>query len=167
MDDTKRACRPPAKLSDLIELAVADCRKLDQKRYEPSWESWHDGSGRNTCRICLAGGVIAGTLDVDPGKTVTLSDSDKTGDAPGLVAIHDQEWEYALYALDDTRSGNWENALEALDTRLDTDRLPDPVKRGIEGIPPPRHSDFENWDEFEQHLDSLEECAQQLRELGL
>ena len=54
---------PPAKLSDLIELAIADTRKLDRHDYTPTWMTWHrPNPADDKCMICLAGAVIAGTL---------------------------------------------------------------------------------------------------------
>ena len=52
----------PELLSDLIELAVADVRRLDRDIYDPEYDSWHE-TERLGCEVCFAGAVMAGTLE--------------------------------------------------------------------------------------------------------
>ena len=52
----------PDRLSDLIELAVADAQRLDRNTYDPEYDSWHEME-RLGCDVCFAGAVMAGTLE--------------------------------------------------------------------------------------------------------
>ncbi len=53
---------PPEKLSEPIELAIADARRIERGDYWPVAGAWHDPGPRDRCIICLAGAVIAATL---------------------------------------------------------------------------------------------------------
>lgn len=57
--------RLPDKPSELIRLALADLRKVEAmpKRFAVRMASWHEPNG--VCRVCLAGAVMAQTLQVD------------------------------------------------------------------------------------------------------
>ena len=57
----------PDKLSGLIRLAIADAGRLDRDKYTPYFLDYHKPkrlwSGQSdSCCICNAGAVIAGTL---------------------------------------------------------------------------------------------------------
>lgn len=53
----------PDKPSDLIELALSDLEKVEKNpRYEINMSTWHTPD-RGKCSVCLAGAVIAGTLE--------------------------------------------------------------------------------------------------------
>ena len=152
--DYKR--RPPARLSDLIELAVADARRLNRNTYSPEHSEWHlAGSGPNeTCQVCLAGCVIAGTLEHGPETNIGVL---QLGDN-----IDDNAWYDALITLDHVRSGQWKSAIMELGQQADTEQ-----REAIEAIPKPKCSEFRNWDEFNTHLESLDRCIANLREIGL
>lgn len=52
----------PKKLSDLIEVALADLDACESdERYEINMHVWHDVKG-DKCSVCLAGAVMAKTL---------------------------------------------------------------------------------------------------------
>ena len=143
----------PEKLSDLIRLAIADGRKLHQERsdnYYPNHGVFHRFMSHReddyfkeepfgVCHICLAGGVMAGTLQVPFG---TMSPRNMS-----------PEWYKALIALDYVRTGAYRMALNAfytLDRHYDlaTWTRAEPV-----------NPTFQGWDQFLDHLDSLEAVA--------
>lgn len=52
---------PPRNLSALIRIAVRDARALDRREFTANAHDWlrvHP----HTCRVCLTGAVMAGTL---------------------------------------------------------------------------------------------------------
>lgn len=68
----------PDKLSELIRVAIADNRKLmDNPLYVFNPYVWHDlidDDPHAPCEICIAGGVIAGTLKSDRLKRLSPHD---------------------------------------------------------------------------------------------
>ena len=58
----------PNKLSDLLELALSDLEKCHKdKRYKLNMDTWHAKNNFNNeklCRVCMAGAVMAKTLNV-------------------------------------------------------------------------------------------------------
>ena len=153
---------PPAKLSDLIELAIADARRLDRTRYTPMWLTWHRPSPRDgKCMVCLAGAVVAGTLGCPTEASVEIATHDDK--APESTTITDERWRRALWALDSAREGDWLAAFRALHAAYPESELYD----ALEAIPAPVHTEFNDWDKLDAHLGSLAVRAKQLRELGL
>ncbi len=153
---------PPGKLSNLIELAITDARKLDRARYTPMWMTWHrprrtDGK----CMVCLAGGVIAGTLGCPTDATIDIATGDSAD--PESETISDAAWSRALWALDSARDGDWTAAFRALHRRLPNNEMYDTLK----AIPIPACSEFNTWNTLDAHLDSMADRAKQLRKLGL
>ncbi len=91
----------PDKPSELIRLALKDLEacELDPK-YQINMDSWHapiDGK----CAVCLAGAVMARTLDISPTRRVSPEDL-------GVDLF------CRLSALDCLRIGCLENALQSL-----------------------------------------------------
>ena len=153
---------PPAKLSDLLDLAVADARRLDRARYTPIWMTWHrpnPDSGR--CMVCLAGAVIAGTLGCSTETSIDIATSDSAD--PQSTTITDKRWRRALWALDSAREGHWLDAFQALHGAYPVGELYD----AVEALPEPADPEFNDWDKLETHLASLAARANDLRELGL
>ncbi len=153
---------PPAKLSDLLELAIADARRLDHALYTPMWMTWHrprplDGK----CMVCIAGAVIAGTLGCPAGTSIDIATSDSTD--PQSTTITDERWRRALWALDFAREGHWLDAFQALHGTC-PDRL---LHERLEALPVPAEVEFHDWNQLATHLVSLASCANELRELGL
>jgi len=63
----------PDKRSSLIRLAVADLEKCERNpRYVINMDSWII-SGETTCSVCLAGSIMAQTLNMDDRKTCLLN----------------------------------------------------------------------------------------------
>ena len=161
---------PPEKLSDLIRLAVKDARRLNPDRYWPNASIYHqrlvytrwdpDVYGPpplpNACHVCVAGAVIAGTLKVSSDELRSPEDFESA-------------WSGSLYALDYIRSGDYLHAYRAhygvsyaqvtmtLRTKLHTLALDYP----------PVQQWFQDWDEFELHIDSLEVIANSFEREGL
>lgn len=154
--------QPPEKLSDLMDLAVADARGLNRNDYIPNWMTWHrrnPESGR--CMVCVAGAVIAGTLECDPNTIVDIATEDSAD--PRATTITDEAWRRALWALDSAREGHWDTAVESLGGSYPTGRLSD----ALDVLPRPEHREFNSWKEFSAHLASLACRASELRALGL
>ena len=153
---------PPAKLSELIELAIADARRLDHARYTPVWMTWHrprpfDGK----CMVCLAGAVIAGTLGCSTETSIDIATSDSAD--PESTTITDERWRRALWALDSSREGHWLAAFRALHSSYPEGKLYDAVN----ALPAPANTEFNDWKKLDAHLASLAAIATQLRDLGL
>ena len=138
----------PEKLSDLIRLAIADGRKLYQERageYYPNATIFHSdvvgdyyyqNEGVDACHICLAGGVMAGTLNSDIMATLMPVDFNFA-------------WTKALRALDYVRMGQYVNAL----TEFYGPGQYDDSDAWI--LTAPVSPRFEGWDQFLDHLDGL------------
>ena len=153
---------PPAKLSDLLDLAIADARRLDDARYTPMWMTWHRPrrlDGR--CMVCLAGAVIAGTLGCATGTSIDIATSDSAD--PQSTTITDERWRRALWALDSAREGDWLDAFKALHGCYPEGELYD----AVEAVPTPEEPEFHDWKQLDAHLVSLTSCASELRDLGL
>jgi len=153
---------PPAKLSDLLDLAIADARRLDRDRYTPTAITWHRPDPlENKCMVCLAGSVIAGTLGCEIKASIEIVTSDN--DEPQSTAITDKRWRHALWALDAARGGDWLDAFKALHGCYPEGELYD----AVEAVPTPEEPEFHDWKQLDAHLVSLGSCASELRELGL
>lgn len=130
---------PPEKLSDLIDLALNDLRKVQaDPRYVVDMTLWHEPNtddGENyVCHVCFAGAVMAKTLAVD-----VLADSP--------VSDFGHEWRRAFYALDDVRTGNL--------TSTSVQRfIPRPL-RGLVGNRYVPHYDPDNPEHFTQAMTQL------------
>ncbi len=64
----------PDKLSALVRVAVADMVRVRRRKgYKIDLDVWHD-SGEGVCTVCMAGGVIAGTLKAPKDKDLSAFD---------------------------------------------------------------------------------------------
>lgn len=138
----------PKSMSGLIEIALADARSLDPMLYNPNGRHWHARMNGGPCQVCLAGSVIAGTLDAPSHRN-------------RFPWSFDRDTENKLCAIDSMRCGYWERAFRLvygfgpvaqIGLRLST-------------IGKSTHIDFHGWDEFRTHLDSLESKLPALREI--
>ena len=161
---TTEIAHPPAKLSDLIRLAVSDGRKLDRKVFYPHSVTWFrmetgPEGGRDLCHVCLAGAVLAGTLQQPPRK-----DWEYLSDGPIVPWMKMDHWGFALRALDFVREGAYPEAVEEMPAGRHLDeKEKDELYRFVDM---PQGGYFEGWGEFDKHLDSLLVIAGQLEELG-
>ena len=136
----------PNKLSALIKVAVNDARKLDHTIYSPDSMSYHDTRRSDTCYICDAGAVMAGTLHVDRKKEVFPDEF------PHSIEIK-------LYALDLARQGSYVGAL----VELGVENI---NINGVTGVCVSIHHNYTTWKQFDRHMNVMEKAAQQLEALG-
>ena len=62
--------------SELIRLAIADLEKVEHdERYSVNMNAWHEPI-EEVCCVCLAGALMAGTLNGDPGSCLDPRDFD-------------------------------------------------------------------------------------------
>ena len=86
----------PGKPSELIRIALKDIRKVEKSPlYSIYMDDWHvpmyEGGQQETCQVCMAGAVMAHTLDTDITKDVSPGNFDER---------------HALNALNEFREGN-------------------------------------------------------------
>ena len=141
----------PNKLSELIMVAVEDARKLDRKTYWPHYTEYHHAYPKSGgCVICDAGAVMAGTLGVGVDTIANPVDF------PDSV-------ERKLLALDLARQGGYSAAIELI---MDRDFENGHEALNEEDFEDSPYHDYEDWDEFECHLQHMEGIARRLNELG-
>ncbi len=140
----------PGTLSGLLAAAIDDARRLDRDCYRPASFRWHCPVEEGPCEVCLAGSVIARTY----------RSSRSLAMLPSMFSFPIYR---KLYALENMRCGEWLNAYLTL--------YETPAPLAIEDrlllLPMPAHSEFDNWPEFDAHLDSLEPVVGELREIEL
>lgn len=114
------------KPSELIRLALGDldkCEKSDD--YAIEMEDWHaPNEETGVCEVCLAGSVMAQTLEIDKAKSVSTCDLEK-------------KWENRLDALEEFRVGRIHSGiaimgLETLPDREIARYAADPAKFKVE-----------------------------------
>lgn len=100
---------PPDKLSDLIRLALDDLRKCEENpQYTINMHVWyHHSPDNNRCMVCLAGSVMAQTLQ--------FASTDRLGDIIRLgcddLNSTASRWAAGMYALNAARQGRVDFAL--------------------------------------------------------
>ena len=131
----------PDTMAGLLEVAISDCRKLDGAVYQPHCENWHKPEIYGMCSVCLAGGVIAGTLQADPEESI-------------YPDAYSESVTRKLGVLDSMRSGCWVKAY----IRFYDSEPSFGIREALTFVPQPVNPDFRGWDEFTVHLDSLEKA---------
>lgn len=93
----------PEKLSDCLELALADFAKCrESPMYQINMNNWHKPLlGKDVCTVCLAGSVIAQSLGIPP----------TTPTGPSDFSPHNA---VRLEALDYLRTGQIHEAVKLL-----------------------------------------------------
>ena len=138
----------PDTMSDLLAAAIKDARTLDPRKYQPSCYEWHTPSDDGPCEICLAGSLMAATLETPPDRLVTpLSFSSSAT--------------RKLESLNYMRFGEWIVAYHSFYLHLPKP----PFAKRLYYLPQPEHSDFSGWVEFRKHLESLERVIDELRSI--
>ena len=147
-DDPIDGCNAslPTTMAGLLETAISDARRLDRSIYIPHHDHWHQATYFNTCKVCLAGSMIAGTLKIPPSDTVT-SDA------------FDPRTHTLLNALDEMRYGYWISAFRNVYDQEPTESLRCELNR----IPVPDHGSFVGWPGFDSFLASLNQLVPRLR----
>ena len=139
--------RLPATMSGLMKAAIDDARTLDRTTYYPFSREWHNAYHRSSrCKVCLAGCIIAGSLNIDPQVSVDSASFDK-------------RTESLLDALDQMRYGIWSKAHRLIYGDVASNDLRD----YLYALPQPARSNFNGWDDFDVHLASLENFLPRLR----
>jgi hypothetical protein len=135
--------RLPNAPSALIRLALADLHKVEEDdRYEVDMEEWHWPNSRDgRCHVCLAGAVMAGTLEVPPEDHIL----------PASFALDGTK----LRALNSLRLGYVHHALEHLFGRKP---IPDGVPERMD-VPQYRHDPVGFYREMRVMADILEEAG--------
>jgi hypothetical protein len=97
-----RQVRLPDKLSDLLELAVADCLEVEAEgKHEFDMTVYYERLNGH-CAVCMAGAVMLRRLPHN--ETADMLSTRQWG----------AETQRKLYAIDDMRTGGFENAAERL-----------------------------------------------------
>lgn len=137
-------------MSDLLETAISDARSLDARIYQPNYIALHDASVSVQCQVCLAGSLIAGTLQGTPDQSFTPEqfDSKVRGNLASLNHMRRGQWLFAFYEF----YRHWPRT---------------PIEDRLRKLPKPDNSDFRCWSTFRSHLDSLESTLPELREIEL
>ena len=147
----------PDKLSDLIELAIRDARKLDRRVYYPNAGHWHHPSYSEddslSCKICFAGAVIAGTLGAPVMVNVAPS---VPWWFPGWSPTQDN-WR-KLKALELVRAGALVKALRSLDLPFEEFQSRFPNFSRMAQFP-----GFIGWEEFDKFCTDMEWAVERLR----
>lgn len=88
----------PDKLSDLLELAIDDVAKCSRdSRYEIDMGMWHQPQSNGSCLVCMAGAVMAKTMEVPVG----------TYSSPGCYYLNEAEKWRKLGAINSIRTGRF------------------------------------------------------------
>ena len=140
-----RANEPIKDLPALMRVAVADAGRLDRSQYHASAFMWHRSRDNQPCNVCLAGSVMAGTLNQDNVETVYPCElPDNTSKA--------------MYALNDMRRGLYKEAFEYLELE---------APQGVDKIPVPsdKVKNFFGWARFDMLLDFMLDVADRLDDM--
>ena len=140
--------RLPDTLADLLQCALDDASTLDIATYIPYSGNWHTRRRDYPCEVCLAGCIIAATLNNPPTRTL-------------IPDMFSTDTEQKLDIVDSMRLGNWRGAFKCLYQQDPTAE----ISRELFHIPVPRLCHFYGWIEFEKHLRSLTALLPQLRKI--
>ena len=138
---------PPEKLSDALEMAIADGRRIDRSAHRATSDHWHFSRGV-VAWVNMSGMMMAGRLKVESHQTRY----------PGAFP------------------SAWRNVLEAVAHAVDADYWKALTLMGIEplrginnesAIEGPENSDYQTWEEWDSLAKELEWVVSQLREYDL
>ena len=140
----------PYTLHEMLTLAVADARSIKRSDYLPSYSDWHTPKEHGQCAICLAGGVLAGTLGVSP-------------HSEAMPFLLNNAYFRKLEALDSSRCGEWIDAFKHMHRVWPTGI----TYARLKSLPPPSNPLFHGWDQFDAHLKSIETFIPLVRNIEL
>ncbi len=133
-------------MAGLLLTAVTDARSLDRSQYKPSSQVWHRILEYGFCLFCLAGSLIAGTLELPSDLDLSPSMfSDPTMDK--------------LQAINLMRMGDWCCAFQ----KIHGYSPPPAIRARLYELGIPQCTDFYGWLQIEAHLQSLELIIPRLR----
>ena len=140
----------PDKLSELIDVAIQDAKKLDRDKYTPSYIYYYmpDNRDDKRCYVCDAGSVMVGTLLVNTDMQVDPSEFDVST-------------ERKLEALDHARRGAYSMAVEQLGFCLTIRQA-----QALDKIQRSPWMEYRTWEDFDKHLSHMKRVAGQLRAMG-
>ena len=141
-------CKLPGSMSGLLTAAIADARSLNPDIYIPNSFKWHTTNNNGDCFFCLAGSLIARTLNNGSTFPTTLF--------PEHFSL---DTDHKLRAVDAMRLGEW---FEAFSLLYINDPCPQAFKL-LSELPVPLYRNFEGWGSLHAHLSSLEKLLPQLR----
>lgn len=145
--------------SDLIQLAIDDANSLDRNRYVANSAWWHSTNIHSqTCNICFAGAVIAGTLKGRPTHSIHPAHFHCTVEGRDANETSDK-----LSALDDFRKGNFSRGVGELPIQT-TPSQRDSLNHRMSI---PTHYNFSNWAEYDIFLTEMALAVTQLKQIGL
>ena len=139
--------------SELIRVAVADARSLDRKKYFPDSVKFHESPYGENCHVCLAGAVIARTLNADMHRSYR----------PGY---YEYDIGCRLLAIDALRVGNLKEAVFNLGWHKRTGFDKSAILSTQNRLQRPVACNFLGWADMDKHLDSMEEYAGALEAEG-
>ena len=140
----------PDILYELLGVAINDARQFDRDRYFPISYWWHRPNDEGHCQVCLAGSLIAGTLEATPDQSFTPDhfDSNVRGNLESLNYMRQGHWLFAFYEF----YRHWPRTC---------------VENRLRKLPQPNNANFRCWNTFHSHLDFLESTLPELREIEL
>ena len=147
-DRIREATRLPSTLSGLLETALDDASSLNRETYTPYSDFWHRSRLDDVCEVCLAGCLIARTLDNRPAFTL-------------LPIMFSTNTRRKLETVNLMRLGNWYSAF----TKHYLDAPVDEISQLIRSLPQPVDRNFCGWERFLCHINSLRGAVKQLREI--
>ena len=138
----------PKTLNGLLGVAVSDAKSLSRELYIPHFAYWHRPHIGQRCEVCLAGSLIAGSLECNRNYNV-------------LVHMLDETLKAKVEALNAMRRGDFTNAYRILYNRRPSPR----THTRLDELPVPAHPEFVGWQQFNAHLRSLDAIIPRLREI--
>ena len=138
----------PKTLNGLLAVAVSDAKSLNRKLYIPHFAYWHRPRIGHRCEVCLAGSLIASSLECNRNDNV-------------LVHRLDETLKVKVEALNAMRRGDFTNAYRILYNRRPSPR----THTQLDEVPVPAHPEFVGWQPFNAHLRSLDAIIPRLREI--
>ena len=147
-------------LSKVIRLGIGDGRLMNEDpEFGPEASVWcamgYTLTNKRACLACFAGAVMRGTLGVTSAKI-------RTGRLR-LPGDFDEESRRKLIALEYARAGRYSVAIATI-TQI---AIPHGEKRRLERlVPKSKYREFNDRKSFAKFLDSMENIASILEELG-
>lgn len=148
------------KLSEFILHLTDAIKDVNRDIYSPKSSRWHEPA-RDICFACLAGIYAAASKWVEPNQYIFPYAIDKPYVRVKNLTLKEKR---TLKAIDCIRVGSWDRATTILNEVQGTN-LKDPFTKANCPINPYMY-EFQNWKEFDLHVESLERRAHQLKTLG-
>lgn len=138
----------PNTLNGLLAVAVSDAKSINRRLYVPHFGYWHEPEVDGRCGVCLAGCVIAGSLQHSRSSEVSF----RHLQPPVRNKIE---------ALDKMRIGSFSKAYRTLYGHKPSNT----IRARLDALPGPHQPFFFGWRQFNSHIRSLELIIPMLREI--